>query len=135
MGDSEVIAARRDAFLAAFNRQDIEAMSELLTDDMVAIPPNRPELVGLEASQAFWREGFAAVNSVFGLTPIRLQVAGDLAVDRFAWTMDTTPHEGGDTMRDKGGCVWAWRREGGTWKLSWAIWNSDLPEPGFWAGA
>ena len=134
MGDSDVIATR-DAFTAAFNRQDIEAMSELVTDDTVAIPPNQPQLVGLEASQAFWREGFAAANSVMAIRPIQLDLAEDVAVDRFAWTMDSTPHEGGDTVRDKGGCIWIWRREGGTWKLGCSIWNSDLAEPGIWAAA
>ena len=134
MGDSQVNAAR-DAFIAAFNRQDVAAMSELVTDDTVAHPPNQPELVGLEASQAFWREGFAAANSVLGTTPKQLELAGDVALDRFAWTMDTTPHEGGDTVRDEGAGVWIWRREGGAWKLECSIWNSDLPEPGIWAGA
>ncbi len=134
MGDSEVIAAR-DAFIAAFNRQDVEAMSELVTDNTVAHPPNQPELVGLQASQAFWREGFAAANSVLAAIPKQLEFAGDVAVDRFAWTMDTTPHGGGDTVRDEGACVWIWRREGGTWKLDCSIWNSDLTEPGIWARA
>ena len=134
MGDSQVNAAR-DAFIAAFNRQDVAAMSELVTDDTVAHPPNQPERVGLEASQAFWREGFAAGNSVLATTPKQLELAGDMALDQFAWTMDTTPPEGGDTVRDEGAGVWIWRREGGAWKLECSIWNSDLTEPGIWAGA
>ena len=89
----------------------------------------------MRASQGLWKDGFAAATSIFTIAPKQLDIAGDIAVDRFGWTMDTTPHEGGDTMRDEGACVWMWRRVNGSWKLDCSIWNSDLAEPGIWAGA
>ena len=136
MADSDAIAARRTAFLDAFNDTDIEMMSALLTDDHVGMPPNHPPLVGLHASQDFWRQDFAQAASVFKATPLSLDVAGDTAIDRFSWTMDVTPHSGGPTAHDQGPCVWIWRRESdGEWRLAQAIWNSDLKAPGMWAGA
>ena len=39
MSDSAAITKRRDDFIAAFNRQDIDAMAKLATDDLVGMPP------------------------------------------------------------------------------------------------
>ncbi len=136
MADSDVIAARRNAFTDAFASPDIDTLSDFVTADHVGMPPNRPPLIGLEATQEFWREGFAQATSVLKTTPLSLDVAGDIAIDRFSWTMDVTPHSGGPTAHDHGQCVWIWRRESdGEWRVAQAIWNSDLAAPGMWAGA
>lgn len=136
MSDSEIIARRRAEFAAAFSRADIPALSRLLTDDNVAMPPNRPILRGIDESQALWREGFAVVESRFSIIPERLEVAGDVAIDQFRWSMDSAPRVGGPAIHDEGKNIWIWRRQpDGDWKLAQAIWNSDLPQAGSWSGA
>jgi len=135
MSEADAITDRREAFLAAFHAEDIPAMSEFVTDDTCVMPPNRPRLIGLEALQEFWREGFSAARTVMATRDQELTVAGDLAVDRFDWDQRMTLRGVDQTLVDSGSCIWIWRREGdGVWRTSASIWNSDLAEPGIWAG-
>jgi len=130
------ISTRRAEFVDAFNREDVQRMAALLTDDHVGMPPNRPPVHGARASIEYWREGIAAATSRFEVRPQDVNIAGDVAVDRFDWTVDSTPRTGGAPFRDEGKCVWTWRRESdGTWKVASAIWNSDLAAAGLWSGA
>ena len=136
MSDSAAITQLRGNFIAAFNRQDIDAMAEYATDDLVGMPPNQPALVGIDASRAWWSEGFKLARSRFTASSKEIEVAGDWAFDRFDWTMETTPTGGGESVHDNGNCVWISRREpDGAWKLARAIWNSDNEATGVWSGA
>ena len=136
MSDSETIARRRAQFAASFNREDIAALSDLITEDNVAMPPNRPALRGKDENRTFWREGFAAAESRLSIVPETLDVSGDIAVDRFRWSMDSAPRSGGEPIHDEGKNIWIWRRQpDGGWRLAQAIWNSDLPKSGLWSGA
>jgi ketosteroid isomerase-like protein len=136
MSDSETIARLRDEFVAAFNREDIAALSNLLEDDSVGMPPNRVALQGLAGTQAFWREGFAVAKSRVEFTSARVEIAGDVAVDEQRWSMDSTPLNGGMPVHDEGKGIWLLRRQqDGNWKVARAIWNSDLPQAGLWSGA
>lgn len=130
------ISSRRAEFVDAFNGANVERMAALMTDDHIGMPPNRPALHGTRALIEFWREGLAAATSRFAVLPQDLRVEGDVAVDRFDWTVDSTPRGGGPPIRDEGKCVWIWRRESdGTWKVASAVWNSDLAAAGLWSGA
>ena len=137
MSDSDTIARRGAEFVAALNRQDIPTLSAMRADDCIDIPPNRPAIKGLSAIQAFWREGFAQVETRFTIFPEQLEIGGEIAVDRFRWTAESAPLSGGPSTRDEGICVWTWRQEkDGAWKIAQAIWNSDLPQgQTVWTGA
>ncbi len=135
MGDRETIEKRRNDFVAAFNREDIPALSDLLSDDHIQMPPNRPAIRGKQGTSTFWGEGFRAAKSRVSAFTEDFEIAGDLATDRFRWSMETTPKGGGSTAHDEGKCVWIWRRKDGQWKLAQAIWSSDLPQSGLWSGA
>lgn len=137
MSDSEIIARRGAEFVAALNRQDIPVLSALRAEDCTDIPPNRPAIRGLSAIQDFWREGFAQVETRFAIFPEQLEIGGDIAVERFRWTVESAPLSGGSSTRDEGVGVWTWRREkDAAWKIAQAIWNSDLPQgQTVWTGA
>src|SRR5262249_7561841 len=112
------------------------AMAALLTDDHIGMPPNRPPVRGKDASREYWREGIAAATSRFAVASEELEIVGDLAVDQFRWTIDSTPRTGGGPIHDEGKCIWLWRRQtDGSWKVARAIWNSDLASAGLWSGA
>ena len=135
MSDREVIEQRRAEYIAAFNREDIAAMSQYATDDTIGMAPNRPSIRGLEAHRHMWAEGFAAATSIYYIYPEQLDVSGDVAVDQHRWALDSTPKRGGKPLHDEGKGVWIWRRQpDGSWKVERAIWNSDFPRPGFKPG-
>jgi ketosteroid isomerase-like protein len=109
-------------------------LQEFVTDDTCAMPPNRPPLVGVDASQEFWRRGFSAARTVMETRDRELTISGDLAVDRFNWDQRMTLRGANQTLVDSGSCVWIWRRDGaGVWRISDSISNSDREEPGIWA--
>jgi len=136
LNDAETIAALRKEHIDAFDGSDLEGMVKMVSDDVVVMAPNLPALHGKEAVRSWWKEGFEAARSHFGFSPTELEVAGDWAFDRFAWTMETTPNGGGKTTRDNGDCVWIWKKgPNGSWLLARAIWNSDNLAPGIWSGA
>jgi ketosteroid isomerase-like protein len=136
MNDHELIVRLREEFVTAFNREDISALSNLLEDDSVGMPPNRAALQGLAETRAFWREGFAAAKSRVEFTSARVEIAGDFAIDEQRWSMDSTPFNGGVPVHDEGKGIWLLRRQqDGNWKIARAIWNSDLPLAGPWSGA
>jgi ketosteroid isomerase-like protein len=137
MGDKDDIAKRRSEFVAALNREDVPALETFVTEDVVALPPGRAALRGKRAVRDFWREGIDAAKSRFQVAPGRLEVAGDIAVDEFRWSLELTSRAGGKPVHDQGKCIWIWRLErDGAWRNSHAIWNSDLSHvQTVWTGA
>jgi ketosteroid isomerase-like protein len=135
MTDQEKITSARAAFVAAFHSQDIPAMTGFVTENHLIMAPNQQERVGLEAAKEFWETGFSMAITNMEFDPKELVIAGDVAIDRFNWTQHIEMHDSGDTIDDKGNCVWIWRRsKDGGWKLESAIWNSILPQAGTWSG-
>jgi len=136
VSDEEAIAAARQEHIDAFNRQDIDTMSRTATDDALMMPPNQSPIVGIEALQSWWREGFGAATSVFGFTPQELIVGDGWAYDRFDWSMETRSKSTDETTKDNGGCVWMWKQQiDGSWLLARGIWNSANEATGIWSGS
>ena len=104
-------------------------MAELITGDCRSMPPNEPPYEGIEAHRAYWGQMLEAGQLLFGTQPRQLEVLGDRAFDLFDFTLDITSPEG-ETVHNVGKCIWLWSRESdGAWRVSHAIWNSDLPVP------
>ena len=136
MSDAEKVARRRDEHIDGFNRQDVAAMSNTVTDDSVTMPPNQAPLIGRAAVEAWWKEGFEVANSTFTYVPQEVLIGGSWAYDRFDWTMQTELKSTGETTKDSGNCVWLWeKQDDGSWKLSRTIWNSFNPVVGIWSGS
>lgn len=135
MNDAEMIEQRRTAFVNAFNRADVDAIVEFLTEDLVSMPPNQPPLVGKEASRAWFKEGFRVAPSGLTESIQALQVLGDWAVERVTWTLESQSTGGGVPAKDNGKGLHIWRRKGETWKVAQAIWNSDNAMSGFVAAS
>ena len=135
MSDHDAVIARHQEFLASFAAEDYPTMRECLTEDHVGMAPGRPQMVGRDEAESFWREGFAVAKSTLASHAQELKVNGDSAIDRFGFVMTIAPHDGSPSVRDEGKCMWIWRRDAdGAWRLASAIWNSDLAEPALWSG-
>ena len=56
--------------------------------------------------------------------------SGNIALDRYEYTISVKPKAGGAGVEDRGKGMWIWRRQADkSWMLSYAIWNSDIPIP------
>ena len=135
MSVPDKITSQREAFMTAFHAEDIPSMSGLVTNDHLIMAPNRPDIIGLEAVQEFWRSGISMAKTSMEVDSQDVIIAGDVAIDRFKWTQNIKLYDSGNIIEDKGKCIWIWRcGEDGTWRIDSAIWNSDLPNPGTWSG-
>jgi len=120
--DSSVITSRSDAWDAALNAKDVDALVELYTSDARILPPNGK-----------MKSGGAAVRAEFGamidaglsgeLTSVETVVAGDIG-----YNVGTYTFRAGDDLADVGKFIETWRRdEDGQWRISNDIYNSDMP--------
>ena len=120
--DPSEIMARSDAWEAALNAKDVDALVGLYTDDARVLAPNAGMTRGSDAV----REAFGAmIDAGFSgeLTSIDVQVAGDIAYNVGTYSLTA---EGG--VVDTGKFLETWRRgSDGQWRISNDIWNSDMP--------
>jgi uncharacterized protein (TIGR02246 family) len=119
---SSEIAATTEAWVAAFNAGDIEALVALYAEDAQLLPPNDEMKRGSEAV----REDFQAMISAglkIRLETVEALAAGDLGQKVGLYTLEGP----GGTTIDRGKYIELWRKVDGQWRISHDTWNSDLP--------
>lgn len=126
--DVEAIDQVREAHVAALNDGDVDAWVAAFTGDGVQMPPNAPANLGSESIRA-WSQAFLGPLRVeFALAVDEVQVAGDWAFERGAYTIALTPKAGGEPMQDAGKYITIYQRQpGGAWRMGRDIWNSNNP--------
>jgi ketosteroid isomerase-like protein len=120
--DSSVITSRSDAWEAALNAKDIDALVDLYASDARLLPPNGK----MKSGSAAVREEFGAMIDAglsAELTSIDAMVSGDIGYNVGTYTL----RAGADTV-DVGKYMETWRRgDDGQWRYTNDIWNSDMP--------
>ncbi len=117
-----------DAYVKATLAGDAKAIAALYTEDAVEMPPNQPAVKGRAAIEQYYTKLFAdpAMKlSAFTLTHLESGTAGDLGFDVGMYQQTMTG--GGGPMKDSGKYTVLLKRVGGTWKVAYAIYNSDQP--------
>jgi uncharacterized protein (TIGR02246 family) len=122
------IEATVDRYVAASNEGNAEALAELYADDALLLPPDHEPIHGREAIVEFWRQG---TDEGLEVSPLRLEVAGDVAYMVGRYRLPPTEEEAADS----GQYVLCLKRQtDGAWKLTADIWNgsgeSDERGPG-----
>lgn len=123
--DPSAITSRSDAWEAALNAKDVDALVGFYTDDARVMPPNLPMSQGSEAVRAAFG---AMIDAGFGgtLTSIEATVAGDVG-----YNVGTYRLTAADGAVDTGKFIETWRRgSDGVWRIANDIWNSDSPAAG-----
>lgn len=129
------IERRRAEFVAAFNREDLPLLRELCADDVIMLPPNQPEVAGVDAVTEWLTVGFAAFRTTLDFTPRELYVTEGWAFDWMDWALSTVPLHRVNAVVDTGSSFWVWRRQhDGTWRVLRAMWRSSSEVPSVWAG-
>ncbi|MBV8964405.1 MAG: SgcJ/EcaC family oxidoreductase [Hyphomicrobiales bacterium] len=120
--DSAQIQVLNDKFSDAFNRGDAAAIGAMYMEDAVVLPAGAPLVRGREAIQAFWKKGAEQLDGM-RLTTIDIQPLGDGAAREIGTFVLKT--KGQTPQQIDGKYVVVWQKEGGDWKLSTDIWNSN----------
>ncbi len=118
--DPSVITAGSDAWEAALNAKDVDALVGLYTSDARVLPPNGEMSSGSAAVRA---EFGGMIDAGLGgeLTSVEAMVSGDIGYNVGTFVLKT-----GDEVVDTGKFIETWRRdEDGQWRISNDIYNSD----------
>ncbi len=122
--DPSVLSARTEAFEAALNAKDIDALGMIYTSNARLMPPNGKMAIGRDAARDIFADIIdAGLNGE--LTSIEARISGDMGYD-----VGTYKLMAGNTVVDTGKFVEIFQRgDDGEWRISNDIWNSDLPPP------
>ncbi len=113
-----------DAYVA----RDLDRFASYFTDDIVAMPPGRPPVVGIEA----WRElltefhfGSDVSNHVSKSEDIT--VVGDWAIEWHNEAATYTSKDSGEPQRVYNKGMFIFHKVDGRWRIARYVWN-DNPE-------
>lgn len=129
--DVEAINKLREQEITAFSAADVSTLLNIVTNDVVIMPPNEPAFTGKDALRS-WAENIYKQFTVRGKhtasTPSNIVLAGDWAFERLAFTLTMTPLAGGKPIQEVGKGIHIYRRQSdGSWKIAQDIWNTDNP--------
>ncbi len=120
--DPSVLTERTDAWEAALDAKDIDALVMIYTSDARLLPPNGEMTTGRDAVRSVFGGMLDAGISV-DLTSIEARVSGDTGYEVGTYVM-----KDGDTVVDTGKWIETFQRgEDGEWRMTNDIWNSDVP--------
>ncbi len=118
--DPSVITSRSDAWEAALNAKDADALADLYTSDTRLMPPGEEMASGRDAARAIFG-GMIDAGIGGTLTSVEAKVNGDTGYNAGVYKLMT-----GDTLVDTGKFIEVWQRgDDGQWRISNDIWNSD----------
>lgn len=122
--DASVLATRGEAFEAALNAKDMDALMAMYEDDARVMAPNAPMASGHAAVRASFGPMIDAGLSV-DLTSVDGAISGDIG-----YNVGTYVLKSGDTVVDEGKYMESWHRgDDGEWRYTNDIFNSSLPVP------
>lgn len=125
--DSSIVK-RSDAYLKAIVAGDAGAVADMFEDNAILMPPNQPSLSGRLAIQHFY-EGWCHSPirpTAFTFDHVEATVSGDSAYDVGTYKLTMVPGPGRN-VQDSGKYSVILKRSGNGWKISYLIFNSDLP--------
>lgn len=119
-GDPSAITSRSDAWEAALNAKDIDAIAALYTSDARLMPPNGEMSTGQDAVRATFG-GMIDAGLSADLANVETQVSGGIG-----YNVGTYELLDGDDVVDTGKFIEIWHRgDDGQWYMANDIWNSD----------
>ena len=121
------IGKTRNAYAAAWQAGDAQAVAALYAEDAVVLYPNQPPVVGRAAIADYFTGFFAEFpHNEFELESAEIEIAGDWAWDRGSYHWKGRPVAGGEPVIDEGKYLVILRRVAGEWKVSRDMDNSNL---------
>jgi ketosteroid isomerase-like protein len=113
----------------AVRHRDVDRLLDLVTEDVVFMPPNAPSVVGRAALEQAYRAFFAGFEVHRTFTPEEIQVGVDWAFVRGTDTLEMKQLQGGDPVVVRGRGISILRCvEDGSWKFARGITNAESPQ-------
>jgi uncharacterized protein (TIGR02246 family) len=110
-----VIDQRRDDWIAALESGDVDEYADLVTPDVVWLPPHGDGLIGREAFREWVSPFLAEYAYEFSVDGIRVREAEGWVAEIGGFHSRMTPRAGGPAAAHSGRYFLLWRREGDAW--------------------
>jgi uncharacterized protein (TIGR02246 family) len=120
--DKATIAKLNDAWVAAFNKGDAQAVAAMYTEDAYVLPPGSDIVKGRAAIEAFWRQAAQQMTDA-KLTTLDVLPLGRNAAREIGTVSLKTKSQPPQEIVGKYAVVW--RKIDGRWKLATDIWNTN----------
>jgi ketosteroid isomerase-like protein len=121
-----------EAFVAAFNSADVDALVRLHSPTGVRLPPYEPPVMGHEALRDHFREQLTE----YAFVQLSAQQDGQHVAESFAvswgtYELNVIPESGAEEFTETGHWVSIAREQygSGEWLIERTIWNADSPPP------
>ena len=129
LSDQDVSALKGmvDRWVVDFTTNKRDDLANMLTADIILMPPNMAPLVGRDASMSYMK----AYPPITKFTATKDEVVGhgDVAYIRGTYALDATMPDK-TTMHDSGTYLEIHRKQAdGSWPYSRLMWHSSLPAP------
>lgn len=95
------------------------------TTDACINPPNMPRMCGSKAISAFFNGGYQMGVRNIRITTEEVMGGAEAVAETGTYEMFGDKN----ISLDKGKFIVVWKQEGGKWKMSRDVWNSDAPPP------
>jgi uncharacterized protein (TIGR02246 family) len=128
LSDLEAIRGVTSGIIAADNTGDAIAVVRFYASDAVLLPPNDVPVVGKDAIQSRYEEGFRRFRFAISSSSDETHVFGDWAFDRGTTEGKTIPNTDEPSRQIHDKYVMILHREpGSAWKIARLIWNAAEP--------
>ena len=119
--DEATIRTASEAYVKLVRYADWKTLDQLITDDVIWMRPNAPALEGRQALMDWVEANWSAIPE-FELTPVEIEVLGDIAFVRGTYkSVSGEVTVVGKYMEIRR------RQADGTWPIARTIWNRDAP--------
>jgi uncharacterized protein (TIGR02246 family) len=120
--DKATIEKLNNAWTAAFNKGDAQAVAAMYAEDAYVLPPGSDIVKGRAAIEAFWRQAAQQMGDA-KLTTLDVLPLGRNAAREIGTVSLKTKSQPPQEVVGKYAVVW--RKIGGQWKLATDIWNTS----------
>jgi uncharacterized protein (TIGR02246 family) len=127
--NTDAVDHAHEQWVEAMRSNDADALGRLVADDCILMPPHTVHVHGVKGVVDWFASVVQQVRTErVAIIEREVTRAGDVAVERVAFTWTVVPVTGGPPLEDRGSAVSIWRLQAdGSWKMWRNIWNSMLP--------
>ncbi|MEX2374025.1 MAG: SgcJ/EcaC family oxidoreductase [Dehalococcoidia bacterium] len=117
------------SWVEAVNETDLDAYANLVSEDVVWIPPGQAAIQGRIAFADWLKPFFARYHYEFTIADPSVRVAGDWAVEKGNFRSQMIPRSGGNAMDHRGQFIVLWLKDtDSVWRIDRYV--DDTPTKG-----